>query len=149
MFCEGGSTILTATTNLSTEFRFVWSDGVHDSILVDDNNPLNIPTDTNGTYTVTVLDNYTGCVNSESFTVTVVPAPEVTITGDLEILAGESTTLTAVSSDSVTYLWSPGGGTTNVLDTGPLFTSTEYTVIVTNAVGCEDTATVTVMFWNL
>src|SRR5690606_14674101 len=61
-------------------------------------------------------------------------------TQDLTICYGDSTTLTA--SGGIDYLWNTGE-TTSSITVSPLATTT-YEVLVTDANGCENTATVTV-----
>jgi len=67
-------------------------------------------------YTVTVTSD-AGCQSQGNVTVTTsAPITAATITGNLAFCAGGSTTLTAVPTDGAgpyTYLWSPGGETTN------------------------------------
>ena len=98
----------------------------------------------NTTYTVTG-NNITGCSNTTTVDVTVLPKPTVTVSPDIAICNGSSTTLTA--SGAVTYVWSP---TTNLSPaSGPTVTANPtttrtYTVTGTDANGCTNTATVTV-----
>lgn len=104
-------------------------------------NPVSTPTGTT-TYTVTVTDTLVGCSLSGVITVTVSPVPTAAISpASATICAGQFTTLTA--SGGGTYSWAPGGQTTSAIAVAP-FTSTSYTVTVTNASGCTDDAVVTV-----
>ncbi len=127
--CVGQSTTLTASGGTS----FIWNTGATTaSISV---NPLSTTS-----YTVTVTS-AAGCTASVSTTVNVSPNPTPSISGDLNICAGESTTLTA--SGGASYLWSTGATTASV-SVNPT-TTTSYTVTATNAAGCTGTATVTVI----
>ncbi|MGM9746799.1 MAG: T9SS type A sorting domain-containing protein [Paludibacteraceae bacterium] len=100
------------------------------------------PTQTT-TYTCTVTDDK-GCSKDVSLEVVVNKLPTPTITGTTKICRGESTTLTASGGNA--YLWTgdgivtPGNAVQTVL---PAYTTT-YTVEVTNANGCKQTADVTV-----
>lgn len=92
------------------------------------------------TATITVTPVLGACQGTpRTFTITVNPTPQVTITGDLQICAGESTTLTA--SGTGNFVWSNG-------TTGPTITvspamNTNFTVTLTSA-GCATLATITV-----
>jgi autotransporter-associated beta strand protein len=122
--CAGGSTTLTATTSASTPI-YLWNPGgaTTASITVS---PLSTTT-----YTVTVTDGTTTCVNTGSGIVTVNPLPTVGV-NSAAICPGGSTTLTATTSASTpSYLWSPGGETTVSITVSPSST-TIYTVTVTD-----------------
>lgn len=94
--------------------------------------------DETGTYTVIVTD-ANGCTAENNFTVTEIANPDPQISGSSTICIGGSTTL-EVTETFATYDW--GGGNTDaslaVSDPGV------YTVMVTNAIGCQGTATFTV-----
>ncbi|MEZ5048575.1 MAG: hypothetical protein R2766_02880 [Saprospiraceae bacterium] len=92
------------------------------------------------TYSVTVT-NADGCEASTSATVNVNPLPNPTISGDLEICDGETTTLTA--SGGTSYVWNTGA-TTASINVSPN-TTTTYSVTVTNADGCEASTSATVI----
>jgi PKD repeat protein len=130
-FCTGGSVTLTSTAGSS----YLWSDGeTTQSIVVT----------TSGTYTVSLTDG-NGCVGtSSSVTVTVNPPPTPVITpsGATTFCAGGSVTLTSNAGNS--YLWSTGAVTQSILVT----TSGNYSVTVTNGVGCTGASSVTVVTVN-
>ncbi len=79
------------------------------------------------------------CDSIINLTLTVNEAPEVTVAGNNQINAGESTTLTASGADS--YLWSTGE-TTASITVSPSQT-TKYSVVGTTN-GCDDEVEVTV-----
>lgn len=92
-----------------------------------------------GTYAVTVTSQPGNCIGESSFTVGESPAPAPTISGELQICPGESTTLTANGGFN-SYEWSDG-------TTGPTLsvnTPGDVEVTVTDANGCEGTAVATV-----
>ncbi|MBK9041748.1 MAG: T9SS type A sorting domain-containing protein [Saprospiraceae bacterium] len=89
--CVGESSVLTASGGSS----YIWSTGqTTPSISV---NPA-----VTTTYSVTVTDT-NACRGSDDFTLTVLPLPDITISGKDTICVGECTTLTA--SGGVTYQW--------------------------------------------
>lgn len=99
------------------------------------------------TYTVTVTDMF-GCTNSTTVTITVHPAPNITVSPANPTVCSTCTppaTLTA--SGGVTYTWVPATGlsaTTGAsVNACPPLTTT-YTVTGTDVFGCTNTATVTV-----
>jgi len=135
--CAGGSATLTATNNASSP-TYLWSPGgaTTQSITIS-------PASTT-TYTVTVTDGTTGCANTGSGTVTVHALPTVSV-NSATVCAGGSATLTATNNaSSPTYLWSPGGATTQSITISPASTTT-YTVTVTDGTtGCANTGSGTV-----
>ncbi|TVZ15043.1 T9SS type A sorting domain-containing protein [Maribacter sp. MAR_2009_72] len=88
--------------------------------------------------TYTVTDSNT-CVGETTATVTINPLPIAEVVGALEICSGSSTTLTA--SGGTSYLWGTGATTAAI----EVDTAGDYTVTVTDANGCVDEETVTVI----
>lgn len=89
-------------------------------------------------YNLTYTD-LNGCSASASGTVFVNSSPVVTVNSPT-LCAGQTVTLTANGiPGGGTYLWSPGGATTNTLAVTPP-SSTSYTVTYTDANGCFGTA---------
>ncbi|MCX6305076.1 MAG: hypothetical protein NT040_08915 [Bacteroidetes bacterium] len=121
-FCAGGSVLLTASGGTG----YLWSNAATTAA---------ITVVANGTYTVTVT-NAAGCSNSASRVVTVNPLPTATITppGPTAICAGASVVLTA--SGGTGYLWSNASTTASITVT----VAGTYTVTVTDANGCTNTA---------
>lgn len=93
------------------------------------------------TYYVTG-SNGTNCTDTDSITITVNPAPAVSITGDTVLCSGDSTILTVSGGGS--YFWKPDNSADSSITLSPLNTTT-YTVVVTNPSGCGDSATVNVI----
>ncbi|MBR0305031.1 MAG: T9SS type A sorting domain-containing protein [Bacteroidales bacterium] len=126
--CQGSSTSLTAT-GANT---YSWSTG---------DNTASVSINAFGIYTVTGTS-AEGCSNTANVTVLVSQLPVITITGETDICAGESTTLTANGGD--TYLWS-NGSTDNTLTVN---LAGIYQVIGYNAAGCSNMADATVSVWQ-
>jgi large repetitive protein len=125
-FCTGGSVTLTSSAATS----YLWSNGAT-------TRSINITV--SGSYTVKVT-NSGGCQSISSATVVTVnplPAtPTITAGGPTTFCTGGSVTLT--SSAGTNYLWSNGATTSSINVT----TAGSYTVKVTNASGCQSTASV-------
>jgi len=82
-----------------------------------------------------------GCTNTAQQTIVVNKKPVITIYGDLDLCAGEQTTLTATAGQS--YLWS-NGATTQSITLTPL-ADTNVSVQVTDNKGCVGQASVNVL----
>ncbi len=128
LLCIGDSTTLTASGGVSYEWN---NSAATPSITVSPPGP--------STYSV-IITNAFGCPVAVSALVDVKAAPVAAISGNTTLCAGDSTILTA--SGGTSYAWSPSG-TSAGITVKPL-TTTTYTVTVTNAFACTDTAGVTV-----
>ncbi len=98
-----------------------------------------------GTYTVTVTDNNTGCEDDTTVTLTDPPVLSISIIDSLNPTCGntdgEAEALATGGTGSLTYSWSSGGNA--ALETG--LGGGTYTVTVTDANGCLDSAEVTLV----
>ncbi len=124
-FCDGGSVTLTSSAGST----YLWSTSA---------TTPSINVTTAGSYTVKVT-NASGCLSAASVativTVNALPVtPTITAGGPTTFCDGGSVTLT--SSAGSTYLWSTGAITPSINVT----TAGNYTVQVTNASGCQSTA---------
>lgn len=131
--CQGQTAVLSATYNNS--YTYTWSNG---------SNVSSITTGTPGTYTVTVT-NSSNCSNVLSTSLTVYEKPQVTISGNTSICAGETTQLTASANMPSSYVWSTGD--TNSVTT--VNSSNTYRVTAYNANGCSNSASRTVVVHSL
>jgi hypothetical protein len=134
--CAGTSTGL----NASGAATYSWSPatGLSNPTVA---NPTATPA---GTITYTVTGTSSGCSATAPFTVNVLPAPTITVTGGGNICAGASASLSA--SGATTYSWSPATGLSNASIANPVATpssTTTYTVTGTSG-SCSNTAIVTV-----
>ncbi|HMT28072.1 MAG TPA: hypothetical protein PKD91_02210 [Bacteroidia bacterium] len=125
-FCQGGSVVLTASSGTS----YQWMPGGQTT--------QSITVSTSGSYYVNVSSG-SGCAAiSNAVTVNVSQAPSATITagGSTTLCQGATVTLNAPAG-AASYLWIPGGQTTQSITTG---TAGSYSVRVTNAGGCSTTS---------
>jgi len=127
--CQGQSTTITATGGTS----YSWSTGATSPTIVVSPAVTTI-------YTATVTAG--GCDSiPPPITITVNPQPAASISGNTNICTGQSTTLTA--SGGGTYSWWNNGASSATITDTPAGT-TNYTVTVTSATGCTNTAVTTV-----
>ncbi len=131
--CRGDSTNLAASGGAT----YLWS-------TTEVNQIITVAPTSNTNYSVTVTDG-NGCLDTVAVSVTVNIPPTGAIAGNLGICAGQSTTLTA--SGGTSYVWSTTE-VTPAITVSPT-TNTQYTVTVTNALGCTDTVSATVIVNSL
>jgi PKD repeat protein len=125
-FCTGGSVTLTSSYTGGNS----WTPGsaTTDAITVS----------STGSYSVTQTDVNSCSSTSAAINVNVssAPLPTIAVTGSTSLCAGQSVTLTAGTSD--TYLWSPGGQTTQAI---VVTAAGSYNVTTTNADACDGVGT--------
>ncbi len=124
--CTGNTTTIDAGTGYST---YLWNTG---------DTTQTISVSVAGTYSVTVTDGG-GCSGSDQVDVIELPGLSPVITGNTNICAGNSTTL-SVSSGYSSYLWSTGASNSSI----SVSAEGTYSVTVTNANGCSGSTQVTV-----
>ncbi|MFL5754199.1 MAG: T9SS type A sorting domain-containing protein, partial [Bacteroidia bacterium] len=130
-----GSATVTPTGGLAP-YTYAWSPGSYTTQTVNTLSP--------GNYTVTVTD---AAMNIFNVTVSISNPAPVTVNGNAalsSICSGDSTTITA--SGASTYSWAPPAGlsaTSGTVVTADPTATTSYTITGTNALGCSNTATVT------
>ncbi|MBK5285083.1 MAG: hypothetical protein JJE25_06740, partial [Bacteroidia bacterium] len=98
----------------------------------------------NYTFTVIVTDGVTGCIDTVSTTVPIVPGVTLVTSGPQTICEGDALTLTA--SGALSYQWSNGDTTASTNVSPPLLASgSPYQFIIIGTTGsCSDTDTVVV-----
>jgi gliding motility-associated-like protein len=143
--CDGTSVTLTA--NNPDGASITWDNGVIDGVSF---------TPAVGTvmYTVTATDGTTNCVSTDSIEVTVNPEPQIDLTSavitDENCTDGGQVTGITVINGTPTYTYQWLDGTTNIDNAADVtgLTAGSYTLIVTDAQGCDDTTNVTINFVN-
>ncbi len=125
--CEGDTITLTA----SGGDEYLWDTGETTASI--DVSPI-----AETTYNVEVSSN--GCSSTDAITIFVNESPDLTVSDDIAIVEGTSTTLTVGGSDN--YLWSTNETTDSIL-VSPTETTT-YTVSSINTNNCTTTESITV-----
>lgn len=131
--CKGDSTTLTA----SLASTYSWSPAL--GLSSSQGAVVKASPDVTRTYTVTGTTNGCPGAPTKNVTVTVNDLPILSITPDIAICKGGSTSIT-VTGGLVSYLWTPAVGITNGSNNilvKPLVTTT-YTVAATDANGCKN-----------
>ncbi|MCQ2284071.1 MAG: T9SS type A sorting domain-containing protein [Bacteroidales bacterium] len=129
--CPNGSTVLTVTNGNA----YQWSTG-------ETTRAINVAPNTATSYTVTVTDAY-GCTGNTSFLVQIGNLPNVNITGETHICAGQTTQLSVPTGNS--YLWSNNSTNSSIYVSTPGI----YSVTATNALGCTNIDSVEVVVNDL
>lgn len=131
--CEDTEVML--WSNAVGNYLYTWSTG-------ETTPTINVNLLTGGSYpfSLTVTDPVTGCQSVAYDTVVVNPVPVVQITGPDEVCVNSMVTLSAnvAGGSDFTYLWSTGDTTPTI--TVDVYTTTIFTVIVTNESGCMQMA---------
>ena len=127
--CEGESIVLTATGTGD----FLWNTG-------ETTRSITVSPNTSTTFSVTASSQ--GCQNSvvDDVEVVVNESPNLSTTGDVTILKGDSITLNATGNGN--FSWNTGE-TTSSITVSPTVT-TNYTVTLTNNTGCSEKNTIRV-----
>jgi gliding motility-associated-like protein len=132
--CATGSTSI----NASGAVTYTWSPATFLSATTGSS--VTFTPGTTTTYTVTGT-NANGCISSDAVTVSVLPNAPISAGIDVAICAGGTTTLNAIGG--VSYSWNNSLGVGNNFTVSPT-TTTTYTVIGTDAVGCIGTDAITI-----
>jgi gliding motility-associated-like protein len=153
--CNGQEVLFTATTTFGgTAPQYLWQIGGSTFTTSNPEFTANGLT-ANTTVSCTLVSNFlcttTDTAVSNSLTIQVNPIPTVTLSNDVTIQQGESTTLTATTGANLNYLWTPSTALSCtdclVSDANPEETTT-YTFVVTDpatACSASDSVVVTVI----
>ena len=142
--CEGDFAMMqVGVTNGTAPFRYSWTVPAGAS---DPGDVASFYANVAGVYSVVVTD-ADGLITSCQGELTVNLKPTALVVNDAKKCADDPTPLIlTVTHDPIanpTYLWSPGGETTQSIQVSPA-TTTTYTVKVTSEAGCSATASGTV-----
>ena len=144
--CAGESSLLQAIVSGGTgTYQCTWSPAAS---LNDPNamNPVATP-DVTTTYTVSIDDGDN--IITDQVTVTVFELPMVDLGDDITVCANHTAVIDGTTAGAVSYLWTPGGYTTPVIEvdtTGIGIGTIIYTLKVTNINGCVGEDDITVIF---
>jgi gliding motility-associated-like protein len=128
--CPGDTTTLTISEAYAA---YEWSTGATGS---------SIQISQAGSYQITLTDQY-GCQGSANILINELWAPEVEIAGARGFCLGNSASLSA--GDHSSYLWSDGSTASAIT----VAAEGQYSVTVTNFIGCRASASVQVDAWDL
>lgn len=117
--CNGTAVVLDAGAG---NYSYLWNDGSTSQLFL---------VSVSGTYSVTVTDLSAGCESVDAVTITVLPAPVITLGADTIICDGTTLVLDAGSGFSG-YLWNDG----SVAQTYNVTSPGLYTVTVTDVNNC-------------
>jgi hypothetical protein len=140
--CEGTTLNLTSTGGGT----YSWSGPNSFSSTLQNPAISNVTAAAGGIYTVSVTG-ANGCSASATTSVTIKPAPAITVSADTDSICKEVSAHLTVSGGSVTYTWTPSGSLSCANCTNPTANPTAttiYTVTGTGANGCQSTATITI-----
>jgi gliding motility-associated-like protein len=145
--CAGQT--ITLGVNSSAGINFDWTDSNSFAATGSSTFIPNAQTTMSGAYNVTVTSAF-GCTNSASANVIVNPIPIILSASGSTACSGQSVTLDVNSLSASTFQWS---GPNSFLESGQSVTipnaqtnmSGVYSVIVTAAAGCSNTASVTIL----
>jgi len=143
--CQSGQVMLNATPNMMN-YQWTPATGLSNPMIA---NPIATPTATT-TYKVTATS-ADGCTGTSEVTIKVedsIKAPTINV-GSTELCEGETTFLSALYfGGGVSFEWEPATGLTNTTvsntNASPTETTT-YTVMITNAAGCQSSESVTLV----
>ena len=129
--CEGDSIELAGkASGGSNDFSYLW----HPSGTITNDSSISVSPSLTTTYTLTVTDIITGCTDSDTVIVSIMPIPTSYAGIDDTICQNDCIDLTA--SGGGTFLWNTGK-TEAIINVCPTVKTT-YTVTVTNANTCTD-----------
>lgn len=143
--CSSNNGTVTFTGNAPSNATYTWNFGGGTVISGTGQGPYQVNWPTAGQALVTLVVQDGNCLSQiDSFFVSIAPPPTITLNAnDLNcngIPEGEVASAITNGTSAFTYAWSTGASTPNItgLAAGP------YTLTVSDALGCQDTATIVV-----
>jgi gliding motility-associated-like protein len=138
VICFGKNVQIGDTAILGNTYLWTPSGSLNSDVI---SNPIANPTQTTS-YTLTETITATGCTKQDTVTVIVNPLPIVVTSGNAGVCSSDSIQLFASGGSS--YLWSPSNGLSSTTIPNPKSSPNDtitYTIIVTTALGCVDSTT--------
>ncbi|MBX2928676.1 MAG: T9SS type A sorting domain-containing protein [Saprospiraceae bacterium] len=135
--CVNGAGLIEIAATGTGPFTYTWTNGVSNGPLAQNLNA--------GNYTVTVTDS-NGCNSTRNFTISLQPAPGIQLLQQTNDICGQGLGLLRVRNLGgalpVSYAWSHNANLNADLAAG--LTAGSYTVTITDANGCQVSATYTI-----
>ncbi len=139
--CTGGATTITANGATS----YTWSPSV--GLTSTTGSPI-IATPTVAITYIVIGTIANGCSSKDSIQLSINPSPTLALTTSVPPLICSGTSDTIKATGATTYTWSPSSSLNSATDSTvaatPVVGTTTYTVIGTNALGCNDTAQIAI-----
>ncbi|MFT3738953.1 MAG: hypothetical protein QM786_09350 [Breznakibacter sp.] len=146
--CSGSSGVLTLSGSESGVRYYLLQDGTNVTFQDGTGSPISFSVSSAGTYTVNARNVSTSCdqLMNGAAVVTVNPLPSATASNNGPLCIGESLQLTGGANGLTAYTWSGPNSFTSTLQSPAISTVTAamagtYTLTVTDANGCKQTAT--------
>jgi len=119
--------------NLPGQYSYLWSDS---------STQTEFETNQNGVYWLKVTDTL-GCFRTDTFIVNIdYFSLQATLGPDLSICSGDSISLVQGANEAISYVWSTAETTSAIIPQNP----GQYSVTVSNAIGCSAIDTISVSF---
>lgn len=139
--CHAGTdaSIVLTTVGGKAPYTYLWSTGAQSSQL------SNVQA---GNYSVTITD-AKGCIITEQYTIENPPKDVITLGEDVTLCIDQTLTINAtINDDKATYFWQSDKGFTSNKPIVTLSEPANYTLTITNKLGCQASDTITISKQN-
>jgi len=139
--CYGGSdaTIEVTSSGGKAPYTYLWNTGEKSNTLRNASA---------GVYSVTVRDSK-GCIINHDYTIVNPPKDVISLGEDVTLCFDQTLTINAaIDDDKATYLWKSDKGFSSTKSMITISEPANYTVVVTNKLGCEATDTIKISSQN-
>lgn len=139
--CHAGTdaSIVLTTVGGKAPYTYLWSTGTQSSQL------SNVQA---GNYSVTITD-AKGCIITEQYTIENPPKDVITLGEDVTLCIDQTLTINAtINDDKATYFWQSDKGFTSNKPIVTLKEPANYTLTITNKLGCQASDTITISSQN-